>query len=90
MEARTNESVTGFSALFKILKERGYGHIPYIFKENQEIDTLANKHTYKKDEITVAAEHVENGNPTHFYKEDIHRNAKKKKRHIFGILNVKM
>ena len=36
-EARTNESVIGFTAFFKNLKERGYGLIPYIFKEDHEI-----------------------------------------------------
>ena len=51
----------------------------YIFKENYRIDNLANKHTHEEDEIIFTTEHVENGNPTHFYKEDIHRNAKKNK-----------
>ena len=35
--------------------------------KDHEIDTLANKHIYEKDEIAVTAEHVENGNHTHFY-----------------------
>ena len=34
---RINESRTVISTFFKNLKERGYGLIPYIFKEDHEI-----------------------------------------------------
>ena len=65
--------MTGFSAFFKNLKERGYELIPYILKGSDAIDNLANE----EDEIKITTKHVENEITTYPCKENAHRNAEK-------------
>ena len=72
-EARTTTSVTGFSAFFRNLRERGYELIPFILKGSDAIDNLANE----EDEAKITMKRVENEISTHPCKENAHRNAKK-------------